>query len=146
MQNWLLQLRWRGITTVLVHHSGKTKDEKGKPRQRGTSMREVVLESSLVLDHPKDYSEEMGCVFELSYAKARGFYGAEAMTLEVKLIEKDGVFFWEDKKLSIKNYDVIVDLHNNGVTSVREIAAELGISPQAIRKHIRKAKEEGDIR
>jgi putative DNA primase/helicase len=145
MQSWLLQLRWRGIASVLVHHAGKTKDENGKPRQRGTSMREVVLESSLVLDHPKDYSEEMGCVFELSYVKARGFYGAEAAPLHIKLIEKEGVFHWEDKKLSIKNYDRIVDLYNEGVTSTKEIATELGISPQAIRAHIRTAKKEGDI-
>jgi hypothetical protein len=146
MQTWLLQLRWRGIAVVLVHHAGKAKDENGKPRQRGTSMREVVLESSIVLDHPKDYSEEMGCLFELSYVKARGFWGADAIPLEVRLVEKDGAFMWEDRKLCIKTYDSVVGIYNEGTTSTREIANELGISPQAVRKHIRTAKKEGDIK
>jgi len=146
MQTWLLQLRWRGIAVVLVHHAGKGKDENGKPRQRGTSMREVILESSIVLDHPKDYSEEMGCLFELSYVKARGFYGADAVPLEVKLDEKNGMFSWLDKKLSVKTYDTIVDMHGEGTTSVKEIASELGISAQAVRKHIRQAKKKGDIK
>jgi putative DNA primase/helicase len=146
MQAWLLQLRWRGIAVVLVHHAGKAKDENGKPRQRGTSMREVILESSIVLEHPKNYSEEMGCLFELSYTKARGFWGADATPLEVKLVEKDGLFSWQDKKLSVKTYDSIVDIYIDGTTSVKEIALELGISPQAVRKHIRNAKKLGDIK
>ncbi|MBS0649429.1 MAG: AAA family ATPase [Verrucomicrobia bacterium] len=145
MQAWLLQLRWRGITTILVHHAAKSKDENGKPRQRGTSMREVVLESSIVLDHPKDYSEEMGCVFELHYSKARGFYGASASPLVVRLLEINGVFCWEDRKLESKTYDHIVELYNEGITSTKDIASEIGISPQAVRKHIKKAKAKGDI-
>lgn len=130
---------------VLIHHAGKSKDENGKPRQRGTSMREVVLESSIVLDHPKGYTEEMGCLFELSYTKARGFFGSEATPLEVRLIEKDDAFSWHDQKLSIKTYDSIVEAYNDGQTSPKEIAGELGISPRAVRKHIQNAKAAGDI-
>jgi putative DNA primase/helicase len=146
MQAWLLGLRWRGIAVVLVHHAGKGKDENGKPRQRGTSMREVVLESSIVLDHPKDYSEEMGCVFELSYIKARGFSGADAIPIEARLVEKDGILMWEDKKLSVKTYDNIVNIYNDGTTAAKEIAIEVGISVQAVRTHIRNAKTKGDIK
>lgn len=145
VQSWLLQLRWRGITVVLVHHASKAKDEHGKPRQRGTSMREVILESSIVLDRPKDYEEEMGCVFELSYTKSRGFFGSDAASFEAKLIERDGFFVWEDKKLDVKNYDRIVDLYNDGTTQTKEIASEVGISQQAVRKHLRRAKQQGDI-
>ena len=146
MQAWLLHLRWRGIAVVLIHHAGKSRDENGKLRQRGTSMREVVLESTLALDRPKDYSEEMGLLFELSYTKARGFFVDEATPIEVRLVEKDDVFSWEDKKLSVKTYDTVVDIYNEGTISATAIAKEIGISPQAVRKHLRRAKKNGDIK
>jgi putative DNA primase/helicase len=146
MQNWLLRLRMRGITTILVHHASKAKDTSGKPVQRGTSMREVILDSSIALSHSEDYTEEQGCVFELKYTKARGFWGADAAPLEAKLIEKNGIFFWEHKPLSIKNHDRVIEAYNNGETSPTEIAKLLGLTRQAVQGHINRAKADGDIR
>jgi putative DNA primase/helicase len=145
MQNWLLKLRWKGVATVLVHHAGKAKDGSGKPVQRGTSMREVVLESSLVLCHPKDYTEEQGCVFEVKYAKARGFWGADSEPFEAKLIEKNGVSLWEHRSLVLKTYDLVVDLYNQGITNPKAIGEEVGVSRQAVNKHIERAKNDGEI-
>ena len=34
---WLLKLRKRNVTTILVHHTGKAKDDKGKGAQHGSS-------------------------------------------------------------------------------------------------------------
>jgi putative DNA primase/helicase len=43
IQQWLLQLRRRGLAVLIVHHAGKTGG------QRGTSRREDVLDSSFCL-------------------------------------------------------------------------------------------------
>ena len=146
MQSWLLSLRWRGITVVLIHHSGKAKDEGGNPIQRGSSAREIILESILVLKRPKDYSAEHGCVFEGHFLKSRGFQGVDAAPFEARLKEKKGVLFWEYRQLEARNYDLIIDLFNDGITNPREIGEEIGISRQAVQKHINKAKQDGDIR
>lgn len=146
VQNWLTRLRWKGITIVLVHHAGKVKDPNtGKPRQRGTSLREIILESSIVLDRPKDYHEEEGCRFELHFAKSRGFCGNAAAPIQLKLREINGKLDWEYSLLSMKTYDRILNFFAEGTTSAVDIARELEISPQAVRKHINNAKEKGDL-
>ena len=43
---WLVRLRHRGITVVLVHHAGKG------GQQRGTSGREDALDAVLSLEYP----------------------------------------------------------------------------------------------
>jgi RecA-family ATPase len=50
MQAWLLQLRRRGMTVLVVHHAGRNGSA------RGTSKREDVLDTIIQLQHPKDYS------------------------------------------------------------------------------------------
>jgi RecA-family ATPase len=47
--DWLLSLRARGITTVLVHHSGKRRAD-GTLAQRGTSRVEDVMDTIIQLD------------------------------------------------------------------------------------------------
>src|ERR1700746_2191395 len=54
MQNWLLGLRRKGITVLLVHHAGTN------GRQRGTSRREDALDAVIALRRPEDYSPDEG--------------------------------------------------------------------------------------
>ena len=57
IQEWLLKLRRRGISVLIVHHAGKG------GQQRGTSRREDVLDTSISLRHPGDYSPVEGARF-----------------------------------------------------------------------------------
>jgi RecA-family ATPase len=50
VQQWLLRLRRKGKTVILIHHAGKGKE------QRGTSRREDVLDLVLNLRRPDDYA------------------------------------------------------------------------------------------
>ena len=50
IQEWLLKLRRRGISVLIVHHAGKD------GQQRGTSRREDVLDTSISLRRSADYS------------------------------------------------------------------------------------------
>ena len=70
-QDWLLRLRRKGITTMAVHHSGKSGD------QRGTSKRLDVANTVLNLNL-QDGGDENKTVITLNFSKHRGFFGAEA--------------------------------------------------------------------
>ena len=48
MQSWLLDLRRRGMAVLLVHHAGKSGD------QRGTSAREDIMDTVISLKRPKE--------------------------------------------------------------------------------------------
>jgi putative DNA primase/helicase len=61
VQEWALQQRAVGRSVLWVHHSGKG----GK--QRGTSRREDVLDTSISLRRPPDYNPEKGAVFEVHF-------------------------------------------------------------------------------
>src|SRR6516165_7802896 len=47
MQNWLLKLRRRGVSVLIVHHAGTN------GRQRGTSRREDALDTVIALRRPE---------------------------------------------------------------------------------------------
>ncbi|KKL91108.1 hypothetical protein LCGC14_1897940, partial [marine sediment metagenome] len=65
INQWLLELRFAGISTVLLHHVGK---EGG---QRGTSAREDNLDISMMLKSPSNYVAEDGARFICHFSKAR---------------------------------------------------------------------------
>ncbi|MHA1575145.1 MAG: AAA family ATPase [Alphaproteobacteria bacterium] len=72
IQEWLLSLRRRGKSALLVHHSGKN------GQQRGSSAKEDILDLSLMLKRPDDYNKKDGAVFEVHFSKARGLFGEDA--------------------------------------------------------------------
>src|SRR5215470_17927990 len=69
MQEWLLSLRRRGKTVLLVHHAGKP-DKDGNVSQRATSKREDILNTSVLL---KPAAAGRKGEFVLQFTKARGF-------------------------------------------------------------------------
>ena len=62
---WLLELRFAGIATMLLHHTNKGGS------QRGTSAREDNIDTSIMLKRPFDYVPEDGAKFILNFQKAR---------------------------------------------------------------------------
>jgi hypothetical protein len=66
IQDWLLRLRRRGISVLIIHHTGK------HGGQRGTSRREDVLDTSFSLRQPSDYTIDQGARFEVHIEKGRG--------------------------------------------------------------------------
>ena len=70
VQGWLLDLRRRGISVLVVHHAGKNGD------QRGTSAKEDIMDTVITLRRPKDYQAEEGARFEVHLTKARGLPAA----------------------------------------------------------------------
>ena len=79
VQEWVLRLRRRGISVLFIHHAGKA------GQQRGTSRREDVLDTIIVLKKPADYTSGDGAYFEIHFEKARGLYGDEVKPFEARL-------------------------------------------------------------
>jgi putative DNA primase/helicase len=122
MQNWLLKLRRRGISVLLIHHAGVN------GRQRGTSRREDALDTVIALRRPEDYSPEQGARFEIHFEKLRNrVEGAGAEPFEASLESfvsngGDGVR-WSSRNLIKRAAGLFAE-----ALTVREVAATLRIS------------------
>lgn len=86
---WALDLRRRGKSVLFVHHAGKS------GTQRGTSKKEDVLDTVIILKQPDDYLPEQGARFEVKFDKARHFSGEDARSFQVQLLEENGRWRWE---------------------------------------------------
>jgi hypothetical protein len=65
INQWFLELRFAGITTVFLHHEGK------EGKQRGTSAREDNINIAVRLKRPHDYTPEDGARFIVHFDKGR---------------------------------------------------------------------------
>jgi putative DNA primase/helicase len=127
IQEWLLRLRRRGISVLIVHHAGKGGE------QRGTSRREDVLDTSISLRRPTDYVAAEGARFEVHIEKGRGIHGPDANPFEAKLEVRDGSALWTMREIEDVNLARVSALLDDGLT-VRDIADETGISKSAVHR------------
>jgi hypothetical protein len=138
MQGWLLQLRRRGISVLLVHHSGRSENA------RGTSKREDILDTVIRLSRPDDYDEEQGARFEVHLTKARGVHGDDALPFEAQLEVRDGADTWIVKVLRDAVLDQVLEMTRNRL-SVRDIASELGLNKNKVNRLQGKLRQEGRL-
>ena len=123
INQWLLSLRFLGISAMLVHHAGKS------GQQRGTSGVEDSLDFILRLEHPTDYEEEDGCDIDVSFQKARSIFGPDAAPFNFKLIKTpDGEgLTWVVTPKEAKKDALIVSMLGHG-KSVTETAKAVKVS------------------
>jgi hypothetical protein len=139
MQLWLLRLKKRGVSPLIVHHDGK------RGAQRGTSKREDVVSQSIHLKRPEDYNSSQGARFEVVLEKARGVFGADAEPFEVQLVtEADGRVRWEVKELETGSFSKLLERLQNGVPT-GEAYKDLGISRATAYRRRRQWLEEGKL-
>ncbi len=137
MQAWLLSLRRRGTTVLVVHHAGKG------GQQRGTSRREDVLDTVIALKRPVDYVPADGARFEIHLEKARGAFGEATDPFEAAMQPAEhgrAAWVWEPLKGVILKKAAA--LMAEGIT-VRDAADELGLSRSAVGRLYKRAKAEG---
>lgn len=138
MADWILSLRRRGIAVILIHHAGKG------GQQRGTSKREDLLDAVIGLSRPTDYDPSQGAVFVAEFTKARNLTGADAESLELKLGGDEDRAVWSWRTVESSTYDRIVALTKEGLKP-GDICAELDINKSTVSRHLRKARELGDV-
>ncbi len=136
LQEWFLDLRRRGISVLMIHHSNKA------GTQRGTSRKEDLLDTVITLKKPENYDSREGARFEVHYEKARGFYGEEAAPFEAWLKEEQGKMTWHIRNIEDCEMDKVLLLKKEGL-SQRHIADETGLSPATINRRLKEAKEKG---
>lgn len=135
MQAWLLDLRRRGITVLLIHHAGKSGD------QRGTSAREDIMDTVISLRRPREYSMAEGARFEVHLTKARAILGDDAKPFEANLVTEGNSLQWQTKELEDVELEELKRLLSEGY-SIRDCAEEMGKSKGTIQRLKRKLEEE----
>lgn len=136
---WLLDLRFSGITTVLLHHVNK---EGG---QRGTSSREDNIDISAILKQPPNYTPEDGADFILSFSKSRVSYEDLPLLQDMRFqLRKDDsdqlIWTWVSVKAETKRE--VLRMLSDG-HSPKEIVENLGISKGRISQIKKDAIEAG---
>lgn len=132
LQTWLLSLRRRGISVLVVHHAGKGGG------QRGTSKKEDLLDTVILLKRPEDYNATAGSHFLVYYQKARGFHGDDAKPFDARLETNSDGYVW-----SIKEVDQLADrvrqMHEMDKTlTQRQIADRVKTSPATVNRILAK--------
>lgn len=115
VQGWLLDLRRRGLSVLIVHHAGKNGD------QRGTSAKEDIMDTVINLRRPKNYQTEEGARFEVHLTKARGLSGSEARPFEAQLRDDGEALSWLVKDLEDREMEAVREMVDQGL-SIRDIA------------------------
>lgn len=133
VSEWALRMRRYGKTVLFVHHAGKG------GQQRGTSKREDILDVVIALKRPMDDSHT-GASFEVHFEKARHLFGDDTKPFVATL--NDGL--WNIEQLEENTYRRVVAMTKEGMT-VTEISRELDRHKSNISRHVKKAKECGDI-
>lgn len=131
MQAWLLELRRRGMTVLLIHHAGKSGD------QRGTSAREDIMDTVISLRRPREYAMAEGARFEVHLTKARGILGDDAKPFEANLITEGNALHWQVREIEDVEVEELKKLLADGY-SIRDCAEEMGKSKSAIHRLKRK--------
>lgn len=133
VQSWFLTLRALGKTVILVHHSGK--DTGG---YRGTSRMLDCVDTAISLQAVDEDGLEDENInikkIKVSYRKARGFGGQDALAFEINL--ENG--FWSYRSSEQSDIERVVEMLKDGFTQ-QVIAQEIGCKQSKISKLKKKA-------
>jgi len=139
MASWALARRREGRAVLFVHHAGKNDS------QRGSSRREDLLDVSIKLKYPGDYTPDRGAQFSILFEKARGLYGDDVREIEATLEQVEGgAQAWTWREAEGATQDRVVELAKLGMSDA-EIAADLGKDRSTVYRARRKAEEAGLI-
>jgi hypothetical protein len=119
-----------GKTVVLYHHTGKP-NKSGYTRQRGTSKKEDVLNTSMLLAAPTQKEMDDGISFHVSFPKHRGFV-PRPPKFAVTIADRNGEcrLKYMDKKT------MALMMHEDGDTQ-EKIAEELGVSQPTVSRWLK---------
>jgi predicted XRE-type DNA-binding protein len=135
MQEWILRLRARGKSVLMIHHDGKG------GQQRGTSKKEDILDTIIQLKRPAQYVPTDGAVFEVHFTKSRGLHGDDAEPFEASLVEFEGKTQWLTRKIEDSTKEKIKKLLDDGYKQ-KEIATELEITPGRVSQLVKQINAE----
>lgn len=137
---FLIGLRRRGVSVVMVHHAGKGGE------QRGTSAREDSLDTVINLRRVPGYDATQGAQFEVRFTKARGVYGEDVAPVEARLEQdQNGAPLWVWADVEENNETRLLNLVREGIDNVSEAAEEMGLTKGAVSKLKKKLQNKGQL-
>ena len=140
INQWLIDLRFHGVSTIMEHHTGKAGS------QRGTSAREDNLDISILLKRANDYIPEDGCRFIVSFIKARVSQGSLSLIGDTEFqLEQisDGKYEFKTKNVRKALKEDIIQMLGEG-TKQTKIAETLHIDKGYVSR-IAKGVKDGKI-
>jgi hypothetical protein len=140
INQWLLDLRFAGISTIFFHHTNKGGD------QRGTSGREDNLDTSIILQRPSDYMSEQGAKFIVRFKKSRVQTSDLNLIgdVEFTLTEVNGCLQWTWGSVKRKTQFEILRMLEEG-TAQSDIARALGIDRSYVNRVKARAMKDGHL-
>ena len=140
INSWLLELRFAGIATDMLHHTGKG------GAQRGTSAREDNVDVSIMLKRPSNYKPLDGARFVVKFEKSRVRTRdlPSLADVEFQLTEDEqgrGVWTWKRTKGKTKKVKVLKMLDEG--LNYDAINEETGLSKSRITQIKQEGQEKG---
>jgi len=139
INQWLLELRFAGVSTLMLHHTNK---EGG---QRGTSAREDNLDISILLKSPNDYTTEDGARFVVHFTKQRvqNKYLKLLADTEFKLIQDEsGHYVWSTSNVKGAHKREVLKMFDDGFDQ-KAIVEMTGLSKGYVSKIKNRAAKDG---
>lgn len=135
VQNWLLNIRRAEKAVILVHHAGKS------GQQRGTSQREDTLDYVIKLSRHLGYQPTEGARFIIEFEKGRDLYGEDVKIIEATMKTSP------DKKTREWSFCDYLGLTENTLKeakilrdagqSIRQIAEITGVSKSKLQRDLK---------
>ena len=142
INQFLLDLRFNGIASVLLHHTNKSGD------QRGTSGREDNIDVSITLKKPQNYVAEDGARFIVHFNKSRSVSVKDLpliQDMEFKLTTDDsGHATWITRNVKAETRREVLKMIDEGVDN-KTICETLDITKGRISQIRKKALEDGHL-
>jgi putative DNA primase/helicase len=141
INQWLLELRFAGISTILPHHTNK---EGG---QRGTSAREDNIDISIILKNTFDYVPEDGAKFIVHFTKHRVRTNKlkDIADTQFQLTEDEsGLLIWSWGNIKAETRLEILRMIDEGHKQI-DIADALGITRGYVSRIVKTAAREDHL-
>lgn len=133
---WFRSLRHRGIAVIIIHHAGKSNE------QRGASRLEDILDTSIKLTEQPGLSE--GTSFKIEFTKTRGLK-PKPYELTVTLNDTGEGLEWEfsnKKPLPVK-IAILMHIHAGKTNTQAKLVGVMGKDKGYVSKMVSKLKVEG---
>lgn len=135
IKDWLLALRGRKITVIIVHHAGRN------GLMRGASRREDMAHWIISLKDDSGDGEAKAWVTD--FKKCRNCQAMEAPSLRWTMHTRDGSLTYTCEKHS--GPEAMFALIRDGVESAKELAEEMGVTAGCVSKWAKKLQIAGRI-
>lgn len=141
---FIMQLRHKGYSMLLVHHAGKNGDA------RGASRKEDLLDTIIKLDEDETVvgADRAGATFKMTFTKTRG-ESPKPSVLSVRLMPNaDGVLefaYQEGPSMPAQEGRLLRQLHENPNKGNEALGKALGVNKSRISQLFKNLEKEGAI-